>query len=44
MRGGDVADRLFVINFGAKLGEGEPQSVMKDAEVQRVYMGLEAAP
>jgi len=39
-----LADRLFVINFGAKLAEGEPQSVMKDAEVRRVYMGLEAAP
>jgi len=38
-----LADRLFVINFGAKLAEGEPQSVMKDPEVQRVYMGLEAA-
>lgn len=37
-----LADRLFVINFGAKLAEGEPQSVMKDPEVQRVYMGLEA--
>lgn len=38
-----LADRLFVINFGAKLAEGEPQSVMKDPEAQRVYMGLEAA-
>ena len=38
-----LADRLFVINFGAKLAEGEPQSVMKDPEVRRVYMGLEAA-
>ena len=38
-----LADRLFVINFGAKLAEGEPQSVMRDPEVQRVYMGLEAA-
>jgi len=38
-----LADRLFVINFGAKLAEGEPQAVMKDPEVQRVYMGLEAA-
>jgi branched-chain amino acid transport system ATP-binding protein len=37
-----LADRLFVINFGAKLAEGEPQAVMKDPEVQRVYMGLEA--
>jgi branched-chain amino acid transport system ATP-binding protein len=36
-----VADRLLVINFGAKLAEGEPQSVMANAEVQRVYMGIE---
>ena len=38
-----LADRLFVINFGAKLAEGEPQAVMKNPDVQRVYMGLEAA-
>lgn len=37
-----VADRLFVINFGQKLAEGEPDAVMNDAEVRRVYMGLEA--
>lgn len=37
-----VADRLFVINFGQKLAEGEPQAVMNDPEVQRIYMGLEA--
>lgn len=36
-----VADRLFVINFGCKLAEGEPQAVMDDAEVRRVYMGME---
>lgn len=36
-----VADRLFVINFGMKLAEGEPQAVMNDPEVQRVYMGME---
>jgi branched-chain amino acid transport system ATP-binding protein len=36
-----LADRLFVINFGEKLAEGEPQRVMNDPEVQRVYMGLE---
>lgn len=36
-----VADRLFVINFGAKLAEGEPQAVMNDPEVRRVYMGME---
>jgi len=37
-----IADRLFVINFGQKLAEGEPHSVMNDPEVRRVYMGMEA--
>lgn len=37
-----IADRLLVINFGQKLAEGAPQAVMDDADVQRVYMGIEA--
>jgi branched-chain amino acid transport system ATP-binding protein len=37
-----VADRLFVINFGQRLAEGEPQAVMNDPDVRRVYMGMEA--
>jgi branched-chain amino acid transport system ATP-binding protein len=37
-----LADRLMVLNFGRKLAEGAPQSVVADAEVQRVYMGIEA--
>ena len=37
-----VADRLFVINFGQQLAEGDPKTVMADPEVRRVYMGLEA--
>jgi branched-chain amino acid transport system ATP-binding protein len=37
-----LADRLFVINFGQKLAEGEPRAVMNDSEVRRVYMGMEA--
>ncbi|GAA6142719.1 ABC transporter ATP-binding protein [Hydrogenophaga sp. 5NK40-0174] len=37
-----IADRLFVINFGSKLAEGEPQAVMNDEDVRRVYMGMEA--
>lgn len=37
-----LADRLFVINFGRKLAEGEPHAVMNDPEVRRVYMGVEA--
>jgi branched-chain amino acid transport system ATP-binding protein len=38
-----IADRLLVINFGRKLAEGLPQAVMADAEVRRVYMGMEPA-
>ncbi len=37
-----IADRLFVINFGQKLAEGEPRAVMANPEVRRVYMGMEA--
>lgn len=37
-----VATRLLVINFGAKLAEGDPRQVMASPEVRRVYMGLEA--
>ena len=37
-----IADRLVVLNFGLKLAEGESRAVMADAEVQRVYMGMEA--
>ena len=36
-----IADRLLVINFGKTLCEGVPEVVMQDAEVRRVYMGLE---
>jgi len=36
-----VATRLLVINFGAKLAEGEPRAVMASADVKRVYMGIE---
>lgn len=36
-----VADRLFVINFGQKLAEGDPHAVMNDPQVKMVYMGME---
>jgi branched-chain amino acid transport system ATP-binding protein len=36
-----LADRLYVINFGCKLAEGEPREVMDNPEVRRVYMGME---
>jgi branched-chain amino acid transport system ATP-binding protein len=37
-----LADKLYVINFGCKLAEGEPREVMANPEVRRVYMGMEA--
>ncbi len=37
-----IADRLFVINFGCRLAEGDPHTVMADPQVQRVYMGMQA--
>jgi branched-chain amino acid transport system ATP-binding protein len=37
-----AATRLIVINFGAKLAEGEPRAVIESPEVRRVYMGIEA--
>jgi len=37
-----IADRLLVINFGAKLAEGMPAEVMSNPEVRRVYMGIGA--
>ncbi len=37
-----VADRLLVINFGSKIAEGAPATVLENAEVRRVYLGLEA--
>lgn len=37
-----VADRIMVLNFGAKIAEGAPDAVMQNLEVRRVYMGIEA--
>jgi len=32
----------MVLNFGEKIAEGLPDDVIKDPEVRRVYMGIEA--
>lgn len=37
-----VVDRLIVINFGAKIAEGDPHEVMASPEVREIYMGIEA--
>lgn len=37
-----VVDRLVVINFGAKIADGDPHQVMNSAQVQEIYMGIAA--
>jgi branched-chain amino acid transport system permease protein len=41
-----LVDRLVVMNFGAKLTEGEPAAVRADPAVQAAYLGstVEKAP
>ena len=36
-----VANRVMVLNFGVKIAQGAPETVMQNPEVQRVYMGIE---
>jgi branched-chain amino acid transport system ATP-binding protein len=38
-----IASRLVVLHFGQKLAEGPPQTVIADARVKEVYMGIPAA-
>jgi branched-chain amino acid transport system ATP-binding protein len=37
-----VVSRLVVLNFGRKIVEGEPRSVMTSDEVREIYMGIAA--
>src|SRR5579863_1439607 len=37
-----IVSRLVVLNFGRKIIEGEPRSVMASAEVSEIYMGIAA--
>ena len=39
-----AADRIVAINFGRKLIEGDPRTVMASPEVRDVYLGAEALP
>ena len=39
-----VAYRILAINFGRKLIEGDPRTVMASPEVRDVYLGAEALP
>ncbi len=35
-----TTDRIMVMHFGRKLIEGEPNSVMQNAEVKEIYLGI----
>jgi branched-chain amino acid transport system ATP-binding protein len=37
-----VVDRLVVLNFGRKIAEGDPATVMASAEVREIYTGIAA--
>ncbi|MCY3827789.1 MAG: ABC transporter ATP-binding protein, partial [Rhodospirillaceae bacterium] len=37
-----VVDRLIVINFGVKIDDGDPHTVMNSTQVQEIYMGISA--
>lgn len=36
-----VVDRLIVIDFGRKIAEGDPKTIMASPEVQEIYLGIE---
>lgn len=35
-----VVDRIMAMSFGAKIAEGDPETVMNSPEVQEVYLGV----
>ena len=37
-----VVGRLVVLNFGRKIAEGDPHTVMRSQEVREIYTGIEA--
>jgi branched-chain amino acid transport system ATP-binding protein len=37
-----VVDRLMVLNFGRKIAEGEPRTVIASPQVREIYLGIEA--
>ena len=36
---GDLADRIFVLNYGEQLADGDPDAVLRDDRVIAAYLG-----
>ncbi|MDH7796293.1 MULTISPECIES: ABC transporter ATP-binding protein [unclassified Beijerinckia] len=37
-----IVDRVIVLDFGQKIAEGDPATIMKSPEVSSIYLGLDA--
>jgi len=37
----DISQRVMVLDFGRKIAEGDPASVLADPHVKRAYLGEE---
>ena len=37
-----LVDRLLVLNFGRKVADGEPRTIIASPQVREIYLGIEA--